>query len=132
MMFNVVQDYANPLTRFAMQDYPEDLGFGMSQVYHGRKMLLDFPSPPAARIKRKVYFVGELSQDITGGYFIPERFFLASYSGSVLYPLNGMKEKTLYALGRTANRTAVSHVACFPVTVACDVPTDTIFRKVSL
>jgi hypothetical protein len=34
-MFNVVQDYANPLTRFAMQDYLEDLGFGMSQVYHG-------------------------------------------------------------------------------------------------
>lgn len=31
-----------------MQDYPEDGGLGMSEVYHDEKMLLELPSPPAA------------------------------------------------------------------------------------
>ncbi|KAH7890627.1 hypothetical protein F5I97DRAFT_1781999, partial [Phlebopus sp. FC_14] len=69
------QDYANPLTRFAMQDYPEDKGSGMSEVFHGKKMLLDLPSPPAACIHGKVYFVNEILQEISGEYFFPERFF---------------------------------------------------------
>lgn len=31
-----------------MQDYPEDGGLGMSEVYHDEKMLLELPYPPAA------------------------------------------------------------------------------------
>ncbi|KAG8215855.1 hypothetical protein J3R82DRAFT_7809 [Butyriboletus roseoflavus] len=44
----VAKDYANPLTCFAMQDYPEDVCGGMSEAFHGRKMLLEAPSPPTA------------------------------------------------------------------------------------
>ena len=36
------QDYANPLTRHVMQDYPQDGGLGMSQVFNGCKMLSEF------------------------------------------------------------------------------------------
>ncbi|KAG2352045.1 hypothetical protein BDR07DRAFT_1180577, partial [Suillus spraguei] len=39
----IAKDYANPLTRFAMHNYPEDGGEGMSQVFNGQKMLLDLP-----------------------------------------------------------------------------------------
>ncbi|KAG2079812.1 uncharacterized protein F5147DRAFT_749462 [Suillus discolor] len=72
------QDYANPLTCFAMQDYPEDCGKGMSQVFNSTKMLLDLPSPPAARVDGMIYFVNELLQESSGAYFIPEQFFLGS------------------------------------------------------
>jgi len=71
-----IKDYANPLTRFAMQDYPEDGGRGMSQVFNGEKMLFELPSPPAAKVDGEIYFVNELLQDSSGDYFIPERFFL--------------------------------------------------------
>ncbi|KAG1768093.1 hypothetical protein EV702DRAFT_1203415 [Suillus placidus] len=75
----IAKDYANPLTRFAMQDYPEDRGKGMSQVFNGEKMLFELPSPPAAKVDGEIYFMNELLQDASGDYFIPERFFLASY-----------------------------------------------------
>ncbi|KAG1761957.1 hypothetical protein EDD22DRAFT_752234, partial [Suillus occidentalis] len=71
----IAKDYANPLTRLAMQDYPEDGGKGMSQVFNGTKMLLDLPSPPAVQVNRTVYFTDELLQESSGGYFIPNRFF---------------------------------------------------------
>ena len=71
------QDYANLLTRFALQDFPEDGGDGMSQVFHGEKLLHELPSPPAACVDEIIYFVDELLQDSSGGYFIPECFFLA-------------------------------------------------------
>ncbi|KAG1762178.1 hypothetical protein EDD22DRAFT_743588, partial [Suillus occidentalis] len=71
----ISHDYGNPLTRFAMQDYPEDGRKGMSQVFNGKKMLLNLPSPPAARVEGKVFFINELLQDTSGDYFIPERFF---------------------------------------------------------
>ncbi|KAL4063759.1 hypothetical protein J3A83DRAFT_4378408 [Scleroderma citrinum] len=48
---------------FAMQDYPEDGGSGMSQIYHGEKMLLDLPSHPAACVHRKIYFMDEILQE---------------------------------------------------------------------
>ncbi|KAL4079813.1 hypothetical protein J3A83DRAFT_4054134, partial [Scleroderma citrinum] len=73
----IAKDYANPLTCFAMQDFPEDNGRGMSQVFHGRKMLLDLPSPPAVHVDGKIYFVNEILQDVMGDYFIPEHFFKA-------------------------------------------------------
>lgn len=84
-----------------MQDYPEDGGSGMSQVFHGQKMLLNLPSPPTARVHGKIYFVNEILQEETGNYFIPERFFLANYDPT---PPN---TKQLYALGRAATRTPV-------------------------
>ncbi|KAG1720088.1 hypothetical protein EDB19DRAFT_1610899, partial [Suillus lakei] len=71
----IAKDYANPITRLAMQDYPEDGGKGLSQVFHGKKMLNDLPSPPAVRVDGTVYFTDELLQELSGGYFIPQRFF---------------------------------------------------------
>ncbi|KAI9463504.1 hypothetical protein HD554DRAFT_2124595 [Boletus coccyginus] len=107
----IAKDYASPLTRLAMQDFPEDGGKGMSQVFNGEKMLLEAPSPPAARVDGNIYFIGELLQESSGRFFIPERFFLSGPLGtSTVIPessgeqtLTGMKE--LFALGRSAVRT---------------------------
>ncbi|KAG2104655.1 uncharacterized protein F5147DRAFT_746517 [Suillus discolor] len=85
----IAKDYANPLTRFAMQDYPEDCGKGMLQVFNSTKMLLDLPSPPAARVDGMIYFVNELLQESSGAYFIPEQFFLGSPAGFII---NGEQE----------------------------------------
>ncbi|KAG1844796.1 hypothetical protein DFJ58DRAFT_717578 [Suillus subalutaceus] len=97
-------DYGNPLTRFSMQDYPEDSGEGMLQVFNGKKMLLDLPSPPAARVDGMIYFTGELLQDDSGGYFILEHFFHASLpadsSDDDSDPSEQSDDKALYALGR--------------------------------
>ncbi|KAH7919605.1 hypothetical protein BV22DRAFT_968262, partial [Leucogyrophana mollusca] len=102
----IAKDYANPLTRFAMQDYPEDNGKGMSQVFNGEKMLLELPSPPAVRVDGTIYFKDELLQDTSGCYFIPERFFTGlDTSIDVDEPGNGPDAKILYALGRAVTRT---------------------------
>ncbi|KAG1837184.1 hypothetical protein DFJ58DRAFT_669093 [Suillus subalutaceus] len=102
----IAKDYANLLTRFAMQDYPEDSGEGMSQVFNGKKMLLDLPSPPVARVDGMIYFTGELLQDDSGGYLIPEHFFDASLpadsSDSASDPCEQSDGQALYALGRAA------------------------------
>lgn len=112
-MYLIFQDYANPLTRFAMQDYPEDGGKGMTQVFNGTKMLLDLPSPPAVRVDGMIYFVNELLKDSSGAYFIPERFFLGSptVEGRVEGPEQS-DGKILYALGRAAQPTDVSVFRC--------------------
>ncbi|KAG0693275.1 hypothetical protein DFH29DRAFT_1007462 [Suillus ampliporus] len=81
-------DYGNPLTRFAMQDYPEDGGKGMSQVFNGKKMLLDLPSPPAARVDGKSVF----------------SFGSSSVDGGVEH-CKKSNAKILYALGRAVQRT---------------------------
>ncbi|KAG2122908.1 hypothetical protein DEU56DRAFT_697074, partial [Suillus clintonianus] len=96
----VAKDYANPLTRFAMQDYPEDGDKGMSQVFNGDKMMFELPSPPAAKVDGEIYFMNELLQDVSGDYLIPERFFLASYTS-----MNDSVDKQLHALGRAVQRT---------------------------
>ncbi|THG97865.1 hypothetical protein EW026_g4222 [Hermanssonia centrifuga] len=47
----ISKDYANPITRSSMQDYPIDCNGSMSQVHHASKMLLDLPDecgPPSA------------------------------------------------------------------------------------
>ncbi|KAI9572722.1 hypothetical protein HD554DRAFT_2035807 [Boletus coccyginus] len=72
----IAKDYANPLTCFAMQDYSEDACSGMSEVFHGRKMLLEAPSPPTARVRGKIYFMNKILWDESGEYFFPECFFL--------------------------------------------------------
>ncbi|KAF8417184.1 hypothetical protein L210DRAFT_3616068 [Boletus edulis BED1] len=107
----IAKDYANPLTRFAMQDFPEDGGDGMSQVFHGEKLLRELPSPPAARVDGTIYFVDELLQDSSGGYFVPERFFLAMSDVALGGATHGMeRRKELYALGRSVERTDAGFV----------------------
>ncbi|KAG1736269.1 hypothetical protein EDD22DRAFT_745936, partial [Suillus occidentalis] len=111
---SIAKDYANPLTHFAMQDYPEDSGEEMSQVFNGKKMLLDLPSPPAARVDGMIYFTGELLQDDSGGYFIPERFFYASLpadsSDGDSDPCEQPDGRALYALGRAVERTEAGFI----------------------
>ncbi|KAG1797672.1 hypothetical protein EV424DRAFT_1333215 [Suillus variegatus] len=103
----IAKNYANPLTWFAMQDYPEDGGKGMSQVFNGTKMLLDSscPSPPAVQVEGKIYFVNELLQEVSGDYFIPEWFFFVSYPSTDPQrdadQLIGQWQ--LYALGRATH-----------------------------
>jgi hypothetical protein len=99
------QDFANPLTRYAMQEYPEDGQMYMSQVHHGSKMLEDLPdglAPPCVRVNRAVYFVDELLQRSTGGYFIPKKFFQARMS-----PEGPSTEPTILALGHKVSETGV-------------------------
>lgn len=80
----------------------------MSQVFNGQKMLLELLSPPAARVDGKIYFVNELLQECSGGFFVPERFFTASYA-----PVNGRdsqdscQENKTYAMGRAVQYTDV-------------------------
>ncbi|KAG2155021.1 uncharacterized protein EDB93DRAFT_1247977 [Suillus bovinus] len=96
----ISHDYGNPLTCFAMQDYPEDGRKGMSQVFHGKKMLLDLPSPPA--------FFSSMScckilRETTSSR---SSFFLGS--SSVDDDVEHCKKsdtKILYALGQAVQRT---------------------------
>lgn len=91
-----------------MQDFPEDDGDGISQVFHGEKLLHELPSPPTARVNGTIYFVDELLQDSSGDYFIPERFFLATPNIPLDGTTHGMeRRKELYALGRSVERTDV-------------------------
>ncbi|KAH7905869.1 hypothetical protein BJ138DRAFT_1094753 [Hygrophoropsis aurantiaca] len=81
----ISMDFANPLTRFSMQDYPEDGQGRMSQVHHGNKMLEGLPedlAPPSVRVNRDVFFVNELLQQNTNQYFIPKKFFQARLQSS--------------------------------------------------
>ncbi|KAI9455954.1 hypothetical protein HD554DRAFT_1998240, partial [Boletus coccyginus] len=74
----IAMDFANPLTRFAMQKYPENGQGRMSQVHHGSKMLEDLPdglAPPCVHVDCAIYFVNELLRQLTGQYFIPKKFF---------------------------------------------------------
>ncbi|KAI0316171.1 hypothetical protein OF83DRAFT_1033568, partial [Amylostereum chailletii] len=76
----ISKDYLNPLTRYSMPDYPEDMGGGMSQVYHSSKLLEEMPTAlvhPNVRVRDKIFYVEELLQQESGAYFIPERFFYA-------------------------------------------------------
>ncbi|KAG2087605.1 uncharacterized protein F5147DRAFT_588044 [Suillus discolor] len=110
----IAKDYANPLTRFAMKDYPEDGGEGMSQVFNGKKMLLDLLSPPAVRVDGTIYFTDELLQDNSGDYFIPERFFYASppadSDGDDTKLHEHADAKPLYALGWAVERTEAGFI----------------------
>ncbi|KAF8871236.1 hypothetical protein BD779DRAFT_1478341 [Infundibulicybe gibba] len=65
----IAMDYANPITRLAMSDYPRDDGVKMSDHFSGEKMLFDIPEDVATP---SVSVGGECSN---GRYFIPQRFF---------------------------------------------------------
>ncbi|KAG1756925.1 hypothetical protein EDD22DRAFT_957306 [Suillus occidentalis] len=91
----IAKDYANPLTRLMMQDYPEDGRKGMLQVFNGRKMLLDLPSPPVVQVNRTVYFTDELLQESSGA---------AGDTPADTTESTESCDKVLYALGRAAQR----------------------------
>ncbi|KAF9237455.1 hypothetical protein BU15DRAFT_48704 [Melanogaster broomeanus] len=96
----IAMDYANPLVRFSMQDYPEDGQGRMSQVHHGEKMLEDLPNnlaPPCVAVGINIFFVNELLQRSTKGYFIPKKFFQAK--------LGGTPEAEVLAAGHGVSRT---------------------------
>ncbi|KAG1761023.1 hypothetical protein EDD22DRAFT_848083 [Suillus occidentalis] len=92
--------YFNDVGKAVAKDYPEDGGKGMSQVFNGEKMLFELPSPPAAKVDGEIYFINELLQDSSGDYFLPQRFFFASYGSS-----SDTADKLLHALGRAVQRT---------------------------
>jgi len=90
-----------------MQDYPQDGGSGMSQVFNGQKMLSEFQSPPAVRVDGKIFFINELLQEDSGNYFIPEHFFYGPDQPQSDLPHGSSQEKPLYALGREVQWTEV-------------------------
>ncbi|KIM55660.1 hypothetical protein SCLCIDRAFT_134269 [Scleroderma citrinum Foug A] len=76
----IAMEFSNPLTRFTMQDYPEDGQGHMSQVHHGQKMLEEIPcklAPPCVHVNHNIFFVDKLLQQESRQYFIPKKFFQA-------------------------------------------------------
>ncbi|KAF8266576.1 hypothetical protein EI94DRAFT_1425707, partial [Lactarius quietus] len=76
--YMIAKDYANPITQFAIWDYPIDGEGGASQVFHGSKMLVDIPSDlaaPAVCVNDQIFFLDELLQTSDRTYFIPSCFF---------------------------------------------------------
>ncbi|KAF8834898.1 hypothetical protein BDN67DRAFT_871006, partial [Paxillus ammoniavirescens] len=76
----IAMDFANPLTCFPMQDYPEDGQGQMSQVRHGNKMLEGLPdnlAPPCIHVDGSIFFINKLLQQSMKQYFIPKKFFQA-------------------------------------------------------
>ncbi|KAI9571213.1 hypothetical protein HD554DRAFT_1998148, partial [Boletus coccyginus] len=113
----IAMDFANPLTRFAMQEYPEDGQGRMSQVHHGIKMLDDLPdtlAPPCVRVDYGIYFVNELLQQSTGQFFVPKKFFQARMQES--------SEPTVLALGHKASKT-VEGYAVDPEMIVVEIST---------
>ena len=91
-----------------MQDYPEDGQGWMSQVQHGSKMLmglLDEFTPLSVQVNGKVFFVNELLQQSTKGYFIPMKFFQAQAGPTV--------ETQVLSLGHKVSHTDVSTSCIF-------------------
>lgn len=112
-LLTIRKDYANPLTRFAMKDFPESGEGGMSEVHHGRKMLLESPqgiATPAVRVRGRIFFVDELLRCVGGMYFIPERFFSQKHprTKQSSNPAGGVEKTKLMALGRVARKAEVS------------------------
>ncbi|KAI0752256.1 hypothetical protein BC629DRAFT_1297219, partial [Irpex lacteus] len=100
----IAKDYSNPITRFAMSDFPELDGKGASQAFHAHKMLLDSPqgiATPCAKVRGQVYFVNELLQCLDGSFFIPERFYMGvpPKSPQARTTQREKPEKELLALG---------------------------------
>ncbi|KAG6372218.1 hypothetical protein JVT61DRAFT_8017 [Boletus reticuloceps] len=119
----IAMDFANPLTRFAMQEYPEDGQGRMSQVHHGSKMLDNLPdglAPPCVRVDRAIYFVNELLQQSTGQYFIPKKFFQVRMS-----PEGESMEPTILALGHKVSKTEVGFAVDLEMII---IPVSTFFN----
>jgi hypothetical protein len=68
----------NPITWFAIWDYPIDGEGGTSQVFYRSKMLVDMLANlmvPTVCVNDRIFFVDELLQTSDGTYFIPHCFF---------------------------------------------------------
>ncbi|KAK1230367.1 hypothetical protein PQX77_006549 [Marasmius sp. AFHP31] len=66
----IAKDFSNPITRFAMTEYPQDGQKCMSELRNGRKWLVDLPRElltATAHVNNKLYFVGELLMCRDGG-----------------------------------------------------------------
>ena len=90
-----------------MQDYPEDGQGRMSQVQHGSKMLVGLPddlAPPSVWVDGKIFFVNQLLQQSTKGYFIPTKLFQARVS-----PTPGTQ---VLSLGHRVSQTDISSETC--------------------
>ncbi|KAF8256941.1 hypothetical protein EI94DRAFT_1635932, partial [Lactarius quietus] len=86
--YMIAKDYANPLTRFAIWDYPIDGKGYAAQLFHGSKMLFDILPAlivPTVFVNEHIFFVGELLQQTDGTYFIPEWFFYQLPEGVKLF-----------------------------------------------
>ncbi|KAK7016753.1 hypothetical protein VNI00_018830 [Paramarasmius palmivorus] len=102
----IAKYFANPKTRLHMSDYPEDGGTGASQMKHGRKWALDLPRnllTLTVRVRKKLFFVGELLQCTDGRYFIPDRFYTKPLKDS-------NSEPKIYALGHSVTCTETGYV----------------------
>ena len=108
--FLVVQDYSNPITRFAMQDYQVSSGDGMKQAFNAEKMLIDIPSEMATQtvhVDGELFYLNKLLQQKSGEYFILECFFFAKTSDQE--PLAGaLSEGDLYALRQEVEKSDMS------------------------
>ncbi|KAF8868695.1 hypothetical protein BD779DRAFT_1459482 [Infundibulicybe gibba] len=107
-------DYANPLTRLAMTDYPKNEGSYFSDHFSGEKMLFasDDIATPSVSIDKKIFFVDELLQCRNGQYFIPQRFFY-SRPASIYGPENTREsdpEWLLCAAGFGVERTELGFI----------------------
>ncbi|KAG2150281.1 uncharacterized protein EDB93DRAFT_1240307 [Suillus bovinus] len=61
-------DYTNLLTHFSMQDYPEDGGDGMSQVFTWTEDAARAAITSGGLCGQQIYFVNELLQECSGGF----------------------------------------------------------------
>ena len=92
------QDYANPITRHAMQDYPEDGGTGMMQVFNGTKMLLDIPSESHCSHPRPDILCRRASTVLFWSILYPWKIFLREIGGIGTY-LRAFSRKGTLCLG---------------------------------
>ncbi|KAM6489231.1 hypothetical protein JOM56_015401, partial [Amanita muscaria] len=96
----ITKDFSNPITRFAMHEYPEDTGDCVAEVFNAKKMLFALPPdirPPAVKVDSKIFFIDELMQLSMGEYFIPTRYFRAQPTP------NSVNVRELIAEGHTAH-----------------------------
>ena len=95
-----------------MTEYPQDGRKGMSELKNGYKWLRDLPQSlltATARVRGKLFFVGELLQCQPGGFFIPDRFFTREeVPDQASSPID-----ILFALGNTVTKTPVSDHICW-------------------
>ncbi|KAL0567444.1 hypothetical protein V5O48_014549 [Marasmius crinis-equi] len=118
----IAKDFANPITRLAMTEYPEDGGGSMSELKHGWKWLIETPRDMltiTARVGGKLYFVGELLQCRDGSYFIPDRFFTKAVTSDPVTPGKPTSPPSLFAFGNVAQITLNGFVVKSQPSIIC-------------
>ncbi|KAL0568972.1 hypothetical protein V5O48_013001 [Marasmius crinis-equi] len=126
----IAKDFLNPITRLSMSEYPEDGGKSASELTNGSKWLLDLPRDLltiTARVRDKIYYVGELlqcraSDGRPGGFFIPDRFFTRTPAPKEGEP----RIEELFALGYAVNKTTGGFVVIADARIV--IPAETFLR----